>query len=223
MHVGHQGGGRRVGTIGGLPKQHLEQHYPEGVEVGPVVSVRAHGLLGGHVLRRTKGLARLREARAALQHPRQSEVRKDRPGVGIQQDVGRFQVSVHDPLAMGVVQGIRQGHHELQHRVRRQRPFAELVLEVAPRHQLADDEGEPLVVSKVIDLEDVGVTQPGNGLRLLGESSHEGRVLGVVGGEHLHRHVAVEGGVVGPEHGRHATAPKLLYDRVAPQAASGRD
>ena len=131
MDVGHQSRGRRVGMEGRLPEQHLEHHNPKRIQVGPVIGVGAHCLLGRHVLGGAQGLVLLREAGRRLQHSSEAEVRQYGPLVLVQEHVGGLEVPVHDALAVRVVQGVGKWVYVLQYLAELQGIAVQTVLKVA--------------------------------------------------------------------------------------------
>ena len=87
--------------------------------------------------------------------------------------------------------------------------------------QLHDDVRHPraverLVLPVVVDVHDVGVRQPGRGLRLGTDPFPGLAVGGEARGEHLHRHLPAEHLVVGAPHHGHAAHAEPLDDPVPP-------
>ena len=157
VDVGHQSRGRRVGMEGRLPEQHLEHHNPKRIQVGPVIGVGAHCLLGRHVLGGAQGLVLLREAGRRLQHSSEAEVRQYGPLVLVQEHVGGLEVPVHDALAVRVVQGVGKWVYVLQYLAELQGIAVQTVLKVASGDNLADDVREALVLAEVVYAKDVRV------------------------------------------------------------------
>src|SRR5438105_768600 len=65
-----------------------------------------------------------------------------------------------------------------------------------------------------VDGDDVGVVEPGGGLRLLLKAPHHLLVLRDVGRQHFDRHLALEREVVRQEHRAHPTLPQQPLDPV---------
>ena len=65
-----------------------------------------------------------------------------------------------------------------------------------------------------MERDDVGVAQPGDGLRFALETRQALSVLGEVGGQYLERHLAVEPGVARTVHLAHATLAEQPDDLV---------
>ena len=157
--------------------QQLVEDHPQGVDVGPGVHVQGveAGLLRRHVQRRARhagegGVQALVGQLQAAGGLGQAEV--DHPGhgpavVGLDQDVGRLQVAVDDPLLVGVLhrradqaeQGQPLGHGQ-----------AVLVAILGDRHpldQVHHEERPPLAGRAGVEHPgDVGVVHDGQGLAL---------------------------------------------------------
>jgi hypothetical protein len=100
-----------VATERRLTDQALIQHAAQRVDVRPPVDLVAGDLLGGHVVDRAHQVTA--QARAGLvgEPLGETEVRQVdvigaiRPGAGVEQDVRRLHVAVHQPARMGGVEG----------------------------------------------------------------------------------------------------------------------
>ena len=71
-----------------------------------------------------------------------------------------------------------------------------------------------------MDLDDVGVVQPGNGLGFPPKPFYESWVFIIEGREYFDRDVPVELGIAGPVDAGHATAADPLHHLVSPEAAA---
>ena len=144
-----------------------------------------------------------------------------------QQDVGRLEVAVNDPLLVGVMDGPGQ---ELQPGGRlpgRQRPPCQPVVQAGTVNQL---EGEVrasgprpgVVLADLVELDDVGVLQPRDGRRL----GPEAQPLGMVGEDpaqqHLEGHPASQSEVAGLVHHPHPAPADLAQDFVVPHRGRPR-
>ena len=67
---------------------------------------------------------------------------------------------------------------------------------------------------KIVDWNDVGVIQPGHLARLVLEAHSERGVFAQGSLQHLERHIAVEGGLIGFIHIGQAALPQLGHDAV---------
>ncbi len=89
--------------MGWLARQHAMQHRPQRVDVPPRVGRFGQvGLFRGHVEERAQ------RGRLVVGQPRLAEVGQPGLAVGVQQDVGRFQVAMQNALVVGVDQS--DGH-----------------------------------------------------------------------------------------------------------------
>ena len=81
--------------------EHLIEHHPQGVDIGPAVHRQALALFGRHVLRRTDkagdGLA------GALDHEGQAEIGQNGLTLRSEEDVGWFDIAVDYPSVVSVV------------------------------------------------------------------------------------------------------------------------
>ena len=75
--------------------------------------------------------------------------------------------------ATSIVRGQRL--HQLGGRPGRRRTLAQALFEAAPLHELQREVGPPFVLAGLVDLDDVGVLQPGDGLGLGAEPGQAGR------------------------------------------------
>jgi hypothetical protein len=177
----------------------------------------------GHVVRRAEREAGLghSSARRGAQRQRDAEVRHHRAAI-VEQDVLGFDVAVHHPVAVGIVERIRhfgRDSHGLVH--------AQLLLAIeAGAERLAFDVRHDVVQEVVVPVrrsagspaveqrQDVGVLQRRGGLDLDHEPlgpDHRGEL----GPEDLDRDFAVMLEVLGQIHRGHAAGPQLLLDAVA--------
>src|ERR1044072_3162200 len=105
--------------------------------------------------------------------------------------------------------GAQRAHHRAQlHRL------ADAVGECSAVDQLEHQVRGAVVIAVVKDFEDVLVLEAGDRSRLLLKALAIARLLGEEVGEHLDRHVPVEGGVVGAVDRGHATAADPLHEPV---------
>jgi hypothetical protein len=94
--------------------------------------------------------------------------------------------------------------------------------QVLPAHQLADEVGAASHLAHAVDGDDVGVREAGDGPRLDEELvAHAGLEL-AAGGHELHRHLAVEHGVVGEEDFAHGAVAERLQEAVFVDRGGGR-
>ena len=210
LHVldGHRGGG--VGRERGLAHDHLVEHHPQRVEVGPAVEGLALGLLG----REVRGRAHHRPdvgqvvAGAAGQRGGDAEVGHLHLAVVADDDVAELHVAVHQPGAVGAAERVGHVRGDLRGPVGAERSGGSQHVGHAAAHDvLHDDVVGALLLAPVVDADDVGVVEVGGGLRLPAETLHEARVVGELREQDLDRHLPVERSVSGQVDVGHA-APR---------------
>ncbi len=102
--AGHEGGHGGVADEGGLAGDALVEHEGQAVDVGLAVEHPALHLLGSGVAGRAQhGPVRLGPGRLG-QGPGQAEVGDPQPALGVEEQVGRLDVAVDEPAAVGVVE-----------------------------------------------------------------------------------------------------------------------
>ncbi len=116
----------------------------------------------------------------------------------------------------GACQGPQESHHLLEIHL-----AAELVGQRPSADELEDEVGDAAFLSKVVDVEDVRMLEPGDRPRFLLEALAILLVLGKEIGQNLDRHVAVEPRVVSLVNRRHASAPDLFDDPVGAEDGAG--
>ena len=200
LEVLHDDGDGRVGVEGDAPGQHLVEDDAEGVEVSARVARLALPLFGGHVGGRARDRARHREARAA-EDERDAEVGEHDLPFGVEHDVGRFQVSVDHAARVGVVNGVGERGEEAGGLLGTEAPafrraLLQFGLERWPLDVLHDHVVPVALGVEVVDLQDVGMAQTGDGVRLALEAANEILVLGHVRVQDFEGDVAVEAGLV---------------------------
>ena len=211
---GHRHGG--VPLEGQAAGNHLIEHHAGGVQVGPGVDVAAPGLLRRDVVHRPQGL--LGEGAVAPGgHPGDAEVGHLHAAVPQDHDVVGLDVPVDDPPAVGVAQGLDDLGDEVEGL-----PPVELVplllhvlLQGDAVDELHDDVLQVGGAAHIVDGHDVGVGEHGHGLGLLVEAAAQLRVLRQVLPQNLHRHLAVEPVVQGPEDPGHPAHADLLHNLVS--------
>ena len=128
--------------------------------------------------------------------PRQAEV--DQPGTAevVDQDVGRLDVPVQDPLAVGVVDGVGQVAEDPGGGRRVEAMMVAIPVQRPPADEMEGHPAAAVVEARVVDGHDVGMVQPRRGPGLAEEALHHALArIGLL--EHLEGHVPVEPGVVG--------------------------
>ena len=205
--------------------QHLEEHDPEGPDVGPPVDRLAAGLLRRHVgggaedeagrgagVGERRGLRQVgRRGARALPRLGEAEVENRGLAVGSELDVRRLEVAVDDALLVGLFERLGDLPRDRDGLVDGNRPALQALREVFPLDEL---HGEDALAGDLLQAEeggDVRMREGGEDLRLALEAGESVGVGGERLGQQLQRDVAPEPGV-----GR---APDLAH---APRA-EGRD
>ena len=200
-----------------VPAEEQVEDAAERVHVGLRTALAAGRLLGRPVLRRPDQDAHRRERAAAPRDAREAEVgRDDPPGLALDEDVRRRKVAVDDAL------GVRVGER-LAHRpgvgdglAPRQREPAEGCLgEIAPLHELQDEERLFAGLRVVVDADDALVRQRGQRARLAREPPPLIALHRDERAQHLDRHVTIELRVAGAPDDAHGAFPDLLEQLVA--------
>ena len=96
----------------------------------------------------------------------QAEVGDLGDAVAVEQDVGRLEVAMHDAGLVRRVHGRGERGHQLGRRAARLGRPLEAVGEAPPFEHLERDEGAAVGLADIVDLDDVGMAEPGDGLGL---------------------------------------------------------
>ncbi|KAF0969518.1 hypothetical protein BPODLACK_01800 [Gordonia sp. YY1] len=200
-----------------LAGEALEQHAREAVDVARRTGRRRVEQLGRHVRDRTDGGTRLREVRV-VGAVGDTEIDEVGEVVGIDEDVLRLDVPVHQPLGVG---GIECRGHLLDDRDRPCQLEPRLAAEQGPQVFAGDeahvDEEHAVDLAPVVDRDDVWLTQSRRGVRLPAESLLVHGVLRATWVEQLQRDGTVLGGVVCPVDLSHAAPPQQRVETIGPE------
>ena len=212
---------------GGLPGQHLVEQAPCGIEIAPGVDGLAAGLFRREVLRGPHHGLRLGHGRGGVRHGTGNPEVHDLHAVGFRAEhhVGRFDVAVHNPGFVAVVEGGEHAQREVDRLVDADVFGPDHVPDCLPGDEFHDDVRHPDgvfvvpgdgVVPGVIDGNDRGMVQGGHRLRLALEPGLELGVPGQVRTQQFDGHGASEAGVQAAEDVGHAAAPDQLTQLIAP-------
>ena len=202
---------------GRLPGEHLVQQAAQTVDVAPSVECAlARSLLGAHVRGRAEDDPRPGELPPSgrIDRPRDAEVGHDGLAVG-QQDVFRLDVSMHDIAAVRIAQGVCHFTDDRDGMFDRELLFPiQPLTQRLPRHVRHDIVEEAVRLARVVQRQDVGMTETGGGFDL-----PEKPLPPEGGGELRRQHLDRDGTpvlqVVREVDRRHSPAPELALDRVA--------
>ena len=119
------------------------------------------------------------------------ELRRDAARPPREEDVVGLHVAVHDAALVGVGEGVHHGHEHAQRLHGGERSaVVDALLEVFALQVLLDDEERVAVLDEVEHPDDVGVLDARGGAGLLREASRDALARGVLGQQHLERHLA---------------------------------
>jgi hypothetical protein len=137
-------------------------------------------------------------------------------------DAWRDRVLVEDhPLLVRRLQSAGDLRPHPDNGLLRKRPLRlQLLGQRGSPHQLHDDEVDPIRTVEVEDRRDVGMRQPGEGIRFPVEAAAGLVIRERAFGKDLDRHVAVELLVVGAEDLAHPARPQGLDDSVVSERAA---
>ena len=189
-------------------RQHLVEHRSEGPQIGARVDLFAAELLRGHEGQGAHGAPRIREAAGPFPQG-QAEIEQLHPPAAGQHQIGRLEVAVDDPGAVGRLQ--RRGELGGDRDDLGQRHGSDLLRPVEPllegfavveRH---GQEGLSLVLADLQDFRDVRMVQRRRGPGLAPETFPVDAPH-LLRGEQLERHLAAGVQVAGPVHHAHAAA-----------------
>ena len=90
-------------------------------------------------------------------------------------------------------------------------------------HVAHDEVHQPLALADGVDRDDVGMGQPGGGLRLAGEALADVLLEGELGRQHLDGDPALEPLVAGAVHHAHPAAADLAFERIGVAQRLARD
>ncbi len=205
----------RVSPGNGSPAgQALIEHACQRVDVGTGLDLSGVEALGGHVGPRADGGVG-RCQRGVAGGAGDAEVDEIGEVVLGQQDVGRFDVAVHQSGLVGAVQCRGDLFDDVHGAFGWHRAVVEQGLQVVARDQSHGHVQASFDFSDVVDRHDMGVVEACGGACFAAEALVELGVLGVVGQQHLQRHHPVDFGVVRPPHLTHAAAPEQLDQLVS--------
>ena len=192
------------------------------VRVGLLALVLFGGHVGGGAQEATGG----RELGRGVGVTGDAEVADLHPAFGQFHEVGGFDVAVHHPFAVRMVQGV--GH--LRHQMRRpgdRQPFGvggQQRAEGGALQQLHHEIRVPVVLAEVVHDGDAGVLQRGRRLGLPPQPGDQRRVAGQLRQQDLDRHLPVQPLVEGRPHFAHAApAQPFLQPVPSPQQRPGPD
>src|SRR5438552_556050 len=144
----------------------------------------------------------------------QSEIENLHAPAAHDENVSRFDVAVDDSLCVSRFQSVRYLDAKIQELVRRDRAFADPLLQALPFQQLHDDHRLVIVFLHFINRADVGVVQGGSGASLeLEPLQRSGNAVDAVG-QKFQSHTSAQPDILRLVHDSHTAAAQLGQDPI---------
>ncbi len=124
----------------------------------------------------------------------------------IQQNVGRFNVTMNHTGPVGAVQGLANLLHHPQSHLKGQWPRVKFGLQAAAAHQAHHQVGHARLAPVIVERHDVRMFQPGHQLGLGLKAADEVGVVGILGENDLYRHLSLNHSLNSP-----VDSPKAPY------------
>ncbi len=168
-----------------LARERLEENDSQRVDVSAAVHRFSGDLLGGQVVGRPDHGPGPR-APVSRKRSRHAEVGDERPVLGGDEDVGRFQVPVHDPGGVGLFEPFRDLTRDLERALEGKRavPLQNLAQRTAV-DEVHRQESEILVLADVVDPDDAAMRDLAGENELAAEALDDGWVGREVGPQDL--------------------------------------
>ncbi len=175
LDVGAHDAVEAVAHEGQLPRQHLVVGARQGVDVGAMVDGLGVGqLLGRRVVDRAHRSAGLgaREVGDDLRDAEVGDLGNGHVLGAAEQDIGRLEVAVDDPMGVGVAHALENLQEDPRHLrdVRLLGLLADVAVEARSPDEFHDDRDEPRLIDDVVHADDVHVIQVGLDHALLDEA-----------------------------------------------------
>ena len=219
------GGGSAEGELSG---GHFVQDCSEGKKVSAGIEFAAAGLLGRHVGGGADRGARTGEVRfdglgscglvltGATRGRDLGQAEIENLGVAAlgYEDVGGFDVAVHDAFGVRGIECVGDLDGEGKQSVQLERSCADQVFERLAVEKLHGDEGLAVLFADVVNGANVGVVQCGCGLGLALKAGERLRVAGYFIGKEFQGYEAMQARVFGFINHAHAAAAEFLDDAI---------
>ena len=159
-------------------------------------------------------------SKVRIDDARDPEVEHARLAAFVDEDVGRLQVAVHDPLLMGVVHRVGHLGDQLQALTNVERLLARVVVDRSAAHQLHREEGHGHAADRgrahLVDLGDPRMLQPPEQLGLVAKAMEA--VAGGQRAEHLESDASIRPLLLRLVDDAHPAAAQHVQDRVVADA-----
>jgi len=151
----------------------------------------------------------------------EAEVEDLDPAIGVDHDVGGFEVTVDDPALVGGCQRLGDLQRDLQGLIQGDRAVGDSLVEALTVHQLHDEHVPAVDLFETEKGGDVGVVERGEDLGFALETGVAFIVSDEGPGQDLDGHLAVETGVVRSPHLAHPALSELGENGVLPESFTG--
>ena len=200
---------RRLAVVGRMPCEHLIHDDAQGIEIGPEIDPAALGLLRGNIVHRAQGFPG--QGTLGRGHTGNAKVGHLYAAVLEDHDIVGLDVPVDDPAAVGMLQRLGDLRGKMQRLPPVENPLLlHILLERNAVNQLHHDVVQIVGVRHVIDIDDIGMREHGDGLGLGMEPAAELGVLRQLILEDLDGHQPVQTMAPGLiDHGHAAGADDL--------------
>ena len=201
---------RRDALEGRTAGEHLVEHRAQGVDIGGrsgQFGITA-GLLGRHVAWRSHDLAGVGLAFVSLEPLGQAEIGDLGNAVAAEEDVGGLEVAVHDAGPMGRVHRHDERDHPFGRLPGRQHRPHQPTDQATPFQQLECHERVAVVLTDVIDLQDIRVPERGDGFGLDLEA-RDLNFVGIGASDHLQGNEPVQPAMAGLVDDAHSAPAEL--------------
>ena len=130
----------------------------------------------------------------------------------VQQDVLGLDIAMDDPFFMGVLQGLANLGDDCQCLLRLQTSALDEMPQIAPVDELHDQVKQAARFAEIVDGDDVGMAEPGQGAGFASKAFGKGRIATPLGRQDLDSHLAIQLDLPGPVDGAHAALADQFLD-----------
>lgn len=152
-----------------------------------------------------------------------SEVENFDAAIAQDEDIFRLQVAMHDPAIMGGGQAVRDLRATLDGFALRHRATFQHRPQAFAFEQFGDEIRRAILLADVIDAENVGMIERGDGTRFLLEAAQAVGITGERRGENLERDVAAETRIARAIDLAHSPGPERSKNFIRPEKRSSTE
>ena len=227
---------RRITLEGATSRKQFVEDAAKGKNVSPMIDGAAPHLLRRHVAGRAQHRPRAREATGHRRHlcgggcvrldgggPGETEVENLHLPVVQDEDVVGLEIAMHDAACMRRFEPARSLRRDGGRLLRRQRTAADQVAQRLAFEQFGDGVVHAVVAAEIVNREDVGMRERGDGARFAFEPRDAIRVGADRGRQHLECDIAPQLDVMRAVDLTHSARAEQADDLVTPEARAGGD